>query len=97
MVEKDVALLEQYQHVLIYGENDGIKEDIKQRIKVIMDNIKLLKSIAKDKDSFYSELNKVIIGQQEIVEHIFIAILCKGHILLEGVPGLGKTLIIIQQ
>jgi len=59
-----------------------------------MDNIKLLKSIAKDKDSFYSELNKVIIGQQEIVEHIFIAILCKGHILLEGVPGLGKTLII---
>ena len=59
-----------------------------------MDNIQLLKSIAKDKDSFYSELNKVIIGQQEIVEHIFIAILCKGHILLEGVPGLGKTLII---
>ncbi|MBI45467.1 MAG: AAA family ATPase [Candidatus Marinimicrobia bacterium] len=59
-----------------------------------MDNIKLLKSINKDKDSFYNELNKVIIGQKEIVEHIFIAILCKGHILLEGVPGLGKTLII---
>ena len=33
MVEKDVALLEQYQHVLIYGENDGIKEDIKQKIR----------------------------------------------------------------
>ena len=29
-----------------------------------------------------------------MIEHIFIAILCKGHILLEGVPGLGKTLII---
>ena len=29
-----------------------------------------------------------------MIEHIFIAVLCKGHILLEGVPGLGKTLII---
>ena len=59
-----------------------------------MDNIKLLDSINKDKKVFYDELKKVIIGQEEIIEHIFIAILCKGHILLEGVPGLGKTLII---
>ena len=59
-----------------------------------MDNIKILDSISKDKKVFYDELGKVIIGQTEIVEHIFIAILCKGHILLEGVPGLGKTLII---
>tara|TARA_B100000029_G_scaffold473793_1_gene515500 strand:- start:1522 stop:2499 length:978 start_codon:yes stop_codon:yes gene_type:complete len=59
-----------------------------------MDNIKLLDSINKDKEVFYKELKKVIIGQEEIIEHIFVAILCKGHILLEGVPGLGKTLII---
>jgi len=59
-----------------------------------MDNIKLLDGINKDKKVFYDELKKVIIGQEEIIEHIFIAILCKGHILLEGVPGLGKTLII---
>ena len=59
-----------------------------------MDNIKLLDSINKDKEVFYDELKKVIIGQEEIIEHIFIAILCKGHLLLEGVPGLGKTLII---
>ena len=59
-----------------------------------MDNIKLLDRINKDKNFFYDELKKVIIGQEEIIEHIFIAILCKGHILLEGVPGLGKTLII---
>ena len=58
-----------------------------------MDNIKLLDGINKDKKVFYDELKKVIIGQEEIIEHIFIAILCKGHILLEGVPGLGKTLI----
>ncbi len=59
-----------------------------------MDNIKLLENLMLDKENFYNELGKVIVGQEEVVEHILIAILSKGHILLEGVPGLGKTLII---
>ena len=59
-----------------------------------MDNVELLENISKDKSRFLSELKKIIVGQDEVVEHILIAILCKGHILLEGVPGLGKTLII---
>ena len=59
-----------------------------------MDNIKSLENLTKDKENFYNELAKVIIGQENVIEHIFIAVLCKGHILLEGVPGLGKTLII---
>jgi MoxR-like ATPase len=59
-----------------------------------MDNIKLLKNLVEDKDKFYQEIQKNIIGQHSSIEHILIAILCKGHILLEGVPGLGKTLII---
>jgi len=33
MVENNIALLEQYEHVLLYGENEGIKEDIKNKIK----------------------------------------------------------------
>ena len=59
-----------------------------------MDNIKLLKKLNEQKSLFYDEIGKVIIGQDDVIEHIFIAMLCKGHILLEGVPGLGKTLII---
>ena len=59
-----------------------------------MDNIKSLENLTKDKENFYNELGKVIIGQNDVVEHLFIAILCKGHVLLQGVPGLGKTLII---
>jgi MoxR-like ATPase len=39
------------------------------------------------------EIGKVIIGQHEIVDHLIIAILANGHVLLEGVPGLGKTLL----
>ena len=38
------------------------------------------------------ELAKVVIGQDEIIDSLLIGMLCKGHILLHGVPGLGKTL-----
>ncbi|MGO1528586.1 MAG: AAA family ATPase [Senegalia sp. (in: firmicutes)] len=38
-------------------------------------------------------VQKVIVGKDEIIENIVISILCSGHILLEDVPGLGKTLL----
>lgn len=40
------------------------------------------------------EVGKVIVGQQDVVHFIVIAILCDGHILLEGVPGVAKTTMI---
>src|SRR6056297_78718 len=40
------------------------------------------------------EMEKVIIGQHDMVEKLLIALLANGHILLEGVPGLAKTLAI---
>lgn len=40
------------------------------------------------------EVAKVVIGQEDIIHHIIIAILCNGHILLEGVPGVAKTTMI---
>ncbi|QXM06275.1 AAA family ATPase [Crassaminicella indica] len=40
------------------------------------------------------ELSKVIVEQEEVIDLILIALLTKGHVLLEGVPGLGKTLLI---
>ena len=46
------------------------------------------------KESFLKEIGKVIIGQQNILEHLLIALLSQGHTLLVGVPGLAKTLII---
>lgn len=41
-----------------------------------------------------NEIAKVIVGQQSTVEFIVLAILCNGHILLEGVPGVAKTTLI---
>lgn len=42
-------------------------------------------------ETMKSEVRKVIVGQEELVEGIIIALLSDGHILLEGYPGLGKT------
>jgi MoxR-like ATPase len=45
-------------------------------------------------DLLILEINKVIIGQKEMIERLLIGLLGRGHILLEGVPGLAKTLAI---
>jgi len=42
---------------------------------------------------FTSNVSRVIVGRSEVVELIFIALLCEGHVLIEDVPGLGKTLL----
>ena len=42
-------------------------------------------------DSVRSEIAKVIVGQDDVVEGVLICLLAGGHVLLEGVPGLGKT------
>lgn len=43
-------------------------------------------------DALVNEIGKVIVGQRSLVERILIGILCDGHVLIEGVPGLAKTL-----
>jgi MoxR-like ATPase len=45
-----------------------------------------------DFERLRSEIGKVIVGQREILDDMLIALLSGGHVLLEGVPGLGKTL-----
>ncbi|MFC2102932.1 AAA family ATPase [Bacteroidota bacterium] len=45
-------------------------------------------------DLLVSEIGKVIVGQKEMVERLIVGLLGNGHILLEGVPGLAKTLAI---
>ena len=45
-------------------------------------------------DKLRNEIQKFIVGQEQIVEDVLIAIICGGHVLLEGVPGLGKTALV---
>ena len=57
-------------------------------------NLEILENITDIKKKILSEINKVIIGQEKILDQFLIALFSNGHCLLEGVPGLAKTLLI---
>jgi len=64
------------------------KEEIKkishEKVKQVSDKLLLIKK----------EIGKIIIGQEEVIDSLLRAIICGGHVLIEGVPGVAKTLII---
>src|SRR5438067_3644986 len=45
-------------------------------------------------EALRAEVEKVIVGHREIINHVLTGLFAGGHVLLEGVPGLGKTLLI---
>lgn len=53
-----------------------------------------IQTIKERYDLVNNELSKVIVGQKEVLRQLFVCLLCGGHALIEGVPGLGKTLIV---
>ena len=57
-------------------------------------DIKLVEQLRETSSLIFSELGKRIIGQRDIIDHILITLLCQGHALIIGVPGLAKTLLI---
>ncbi len=62
---------------------DALDQDV-QLVEKLNDKVKEIKS----------EISKVIVGQNEIIDQLLISLLAKGHCLLVGVPGLAKTLLI---
>lgn len=57
-------------------------------------NVELIDKLRDIRLDIINELKKVIVGQDDVVEKILVALFANGHILLEGVPGLAKTLLI---
>jgi len=57
-------------------------------------NIEVLEKLPEIKEKITQEIGKVIVGQDQIIEQMLIALISNGHCLLEGVPGLAKTLMI---
>jgi MoxR-like ATPase len=51
-------------------------------------------TIQRNYERIINELAKIIVGQEVLIKHLFTCLLCGGHALIEGVPGLGKTLIV---
>ena len=60
-----------------------------QEIQVINERVERESAFV---DRLLAEVGKVIVGQQDMIERLLIGLLCSGHVLLEGVPGLAKTL-----
>ena len=70
---------------------------MKNSINEVIDINAINKKIQKESafvDLLTFEMNKVIVGQKHMIERLLIGLLGRGHILLEGVPGLAKTLAI---
>ena len=58
------------------------------------ENLELAKKLVKTKSRIATEIRKVIVGQDEVIENLLTALFCKGHCLFVGVPGLAKTLLV---
>src|SRR5262249_20652001 len=54
----------------------------------------ILQEFSQHRRVMQEELQKVIVGQSDVIEQMFAAIFTRGHCLLEGVPGLAKTLMV---
>ena len=57
----------------------------------LADDLAVIQHLKQSHAQFMSEVGKLIVGQNEALELILIALLCRGHALLHGLPGLGKT------
>ena len=61
---------------------------------ISQDDESLAQELVSSYEMIRSQVQRVIVGQDEVLEQLIIAMLAKGHCLLEGVPGLAKTLMI---
>ncbi|MFO0928010.1 MAG: MoxR family ATPase [Gemmataceae bacterium] len=57
-------------------------------------DLKAAEQLARSYRLMTEQLGRVIVGQQEVLKQVLIALFCQGHCILEGVPGLAKTLMI---
>src|SRR3954463_3769538 len=58
------------------------------------DDLEAIRRLKKAFDDIKAQLARVIVGQNEVIEELLIALFSRGHCILEGVPGLAKTLMI---
>jgi MoxR-like ATPase len=59
-----------------------------------MSDVAAIETLVKKQVDLKTEIAKVIVGQHEAIDHVLLSILCGGHSLLVGVPGLAKTLLV---
>src|SRR5438477_5687257 len=65
-----------------------------QQTDLAADELAAVEKLQRGYHNMKAELGKVIVGQEAVIEELLIALFCRGHAMLEGVPGLAKTLMI---
>ncbi len=58
------------------------------------DDARMVEALGQSYHRLTAELSKVIVGMEDVVEQVLVAVFCRGHCILEGVPGLAKTLLV---
>jgi MoxR-like ATPase len=70
------------------GTGEGAQPDLRP------EDLEAVRKLREGFDEIRRQLGRVIVGQDEVIEELLIALFSKGHCMLEGVPGLAKTLMI---
>jgi MoxR-like ATPase len=71
------------------------RNDLTGRDELLGDaDLAAVADLKRAREQIMSELSKVVVGQQEVIEQLLITVFARGHCLLVGVPGLAKTLLI---
>ena len=66
--------------------NENVGENIRFESRID------LSELQQKMDAVRAEVQKVIVGQDKLIDYLLVALLANGHVLLEGVPGIAKTL-----
>jgi len=78
------------------SQDEGISENLQEQLQQTEKTSQTIESSSELQliNTLKDQINRVFIGQADVVEHVMIALLAAGHVLIEGVPGLGKTLLV---
>ena len=68
--------------------------EVAKEYQIPEEDLARVEEMCQKKVEITAEIKKVIVGQEKVIEEILIALFCRGHCLLVGVPGLAKTLLI---
>jgi MoxR-like ATPase len=85
------------EHLFSFSEIERRMSDIKEAVntsELTRDDIQAAEQLKSAYKSLCSQLSRVIVGQEKVIEELLIALFSRGHCILEGVPGLAKTLMI---
>ena len=74
------------------SQNAGISKPSTDELRG--DDLEAVRSLKSAFSSIKQQLSRIIVGQEEVIEELLISLFAKGHCMLEGVPGLAKTLMI---